>query len=111
MTQLPVKIKIGGTGVTITTSIDKGDKLKKAAAITPDKEAEELELRLIALDDNDEDKTIELNVAVLAYAEKLLRGERRKELLAFLNSNKHRFNPDLKDWLADTIRSFTGNAV
>lgn len=104
MTQLPINIKIGNTTITISTGIESGDTLKKAIATSPDAEAEALELKLMSVDESDESAITELNAAVLTYAEKLLRGKRRKELLAFLNKNKHRFNSDLKTWLADLIR-------
>lgn len=105
MAQIPIEIKIGDTVITINTGITKAAKTESAARVAGSKTAEELELKLMASDDLDEDAEIQLNVEVLAYAEKLLKAGKRKELLDFLNRNKQRFNPDLKSWLADAIRA------
>ena len=70
MASIPIEIKIGNTVITISTGISKAAKTERAAQTAGSKTAEELELKLMASDDLDEDSEIELSVEVLAYAEK-----------------------------------------
>ena len=105
----PVEIKISREGaITINVDIMRQSAVKASAASAPTKEAQDLELALMTVDEGDESKVMELNMSVLKYAESALRSGRKRELLEFLNKNKHRFNADLKDWLKDAITSAKG---
>jgi len=104
--KLPIKICISKDGeIEINVNPVNESKVKAAASRASDKSAQDLELRLMTVDDNDESKTLELNMDILKYAERKLKSGDKKGLLEFLNKNKHRFNPDLKDWLRDAIKS------
>jgi len=104
--KLPIKIQISKDGtITINVNPVQESSVKAAAARAVDRAAEDLELRLMSTDDNDESKQLELTMDILKYAEKKLRAGKRKDLLAFLNKNKHRFSSDQKEFLKDAIQS------
>ncbi len=100
----PIEINIGKDGsVKINVDMERQGQVRAAAATSVDREAQDLELRLIALDDKDETKTLATNMDVLRFVEKKLKAGQRKDVLEFLNKNKHRFDTELKEWLRDTI--------
>ena len=104
--KLPVEINISKDGaITISINPTRVSSVKAAASRAVDRSAEDLELRLMSTDDNNESAQLELSMDVLRYAEKQLNSGNKTALLEFLNKNKHRFSADLKDWLKDAIES------
>jgi hypothetical protein len=104
--KLPVKIQISKDGaITININPVQESSVKAAAAKSVDRTAEDLELRLMSTDDDNEEKQLELTMDILRFAEKKLKSGKRKDLLDFLNKNKHRFSADQKEFLKDAIQS------
>lgn len=102
----PIEININKDGsIKINVDLARQQTVKKAAAIAKDSVAEDLEMRLMTCDEQDESKVLALNMDILKFAEKKLKAGDKTGLLAFLNKNKHRFSSDLREWLADAIRA------
>jgi len=76
----------------------------KAKIAQTNSTAEDLELGLLIFDEEDEEKQMLLNMDIVTYITKCLRTKNKKKALIFLNKNKHRFNPELKDLLTSTIQ-------
>lgn len=106
-TPLEIKISRDGT-ITIMVDLSKQASVKAASATAQDRDADDLELRLMSTDESDDAKWTQLSIDILKFAEKKLKSGDRRGLLEFLNKNKHRFNADLKDWLKDAIKSAKG---
>ena len=103
--KVEVTINLDGEQTKVSVPLEKATKVEKTV---PDmsNDARDLELKLMTSDDNDDEKVTSLNVDVLAWAMKTLKAGKRKELLEFLNRNKDRLNPDLKEMLKETIQSY-----
>lgn len=105
----PIKISVSKDGaIEINVGLEQQQRVEKAAAIAKDSVAEDLEMRLMTCDESDEEKQLALSMDILKWVEKKLSAGKKTELLAFLNKNKNRFSADLKDWLADAIKSKIG---
>ena len=78
---------------------------KKAKASKPkDERAEELTLRLMAISgDSSDEGAVQLEMDTIAYVQEQLASGRKKQAMNFLNDNKHRFTPEMKDGLTDVI--------
>ena len=100
----PIEINITKDGaIKINVDLARQGSVKAASATSVDRDATDLELRLMTTDDNDEAKQLALSMDVLRFAEKKLKANDKKGLLKFLNDNKQRFSADLKEWLKDAI--------
>lgn len=108
MPKLPVKLKIGKNTFTFNTDLKSANKLENASKIVDNSvDATDLELRLVMLDDFADDyKVAQLNMDILSFAERMLSSGKRKEILNFINNNKHRFNPELKDGLKEVLSQY-----
>jgi hypothetical protein len=60
-------------------------------------------MRLMAVGGVSDESAVQLELDTVAYIEELLASGRKKEAVGFLNDNKHRFTPDMKDSLTDVI--------
>lgn len=106
MTKITVTIDVDGKKVNVKTPVKKARKLVRASKIADkDQTSADLELRLMTYDAEDEEKQMSLNVDIMTYIDGLLKKGNKVGATKFLNDNKHRFNPDLKDLLIETIRS------
>jgi len=106
--KVPVKIQISDKGLTIDVEPTKAASAKAAAARAQNSSADDLELRLMSTDDDNESAQMQLTMDLLMFVDKTLRTGDKKELLKFLNSNKHRFSADQKEFLKDAINNAKG---
>ena len=103
--KIKTNIIIDGIGTQLKVPLKKVTQVQIGAKIAKtDSTAEDLELRLIVFDSEDDDKQMLLNMDIVTYITKLLHTKNKKKALVFLNKNKNRFNPELKDMLTSTIQ-------
>ena len=94
--KLPIKLN----NKNINVNLKQHDKYKIANVKSS---VEDLELRLMVKYTSDDSKVTQLNVDVLNFVESGLASGQKANVLNFLNKNKHRFSPELKDQLVDVI--------
>jgi len=79
-------------------------KPKESAREPEDQRCSELTMRLMALANTEDDvENVALELDVASYIKDLLASGKKKEAVTFLNDNKHRFTPDMKDSLTNVI--------
>ena len=77
---------------------------KRAPSKPKDQRCEELTMRLMAVaGDQDDVNAVTLELEGVDYIKSLLSSNKKKEAVTFLNDNKHRFTPDMKDSLTNVI--------
>ncbi len=64
---------------------------------------DDLTMRLMAIGGGSDESAVQLEFDVVAHIESLLASGKKRNAVEFLNNNKHRFTPDMKDSLTDVI--------
>ena len=65
--------------------------------------SEDLTMRLMAVGGVSDESAVQLELDTVAYIQGLLAKGNKKKAVSFLNNNKHRFTPDMKDSLTNVI--------
>jgi len=81
----------------------KRDKVTRSNERQNDSVASDLTMRLMTKEDNDDLECTKLEMDVASYLKSLLASGKKNQAVMFLNDNKHRFTPDMKDTLTDII--------
>jgi len=103
--KIKTNVVIDGIETKLKVPLKKATEIQtKAKIANTNFTAEDLELRLLIYDSENDEQQMQLNIDIVTYITKLLRKKKSKDTLVFLNKNKDRFNPELKDLLASTIR-------
>ena len=81
----------------------KATKPKKKRKDKAEERSNDLEMRLMTLESLDDHERMALEVETITHVQDCLASGKRKTTLNFLNSNKHRFTPEMKDSLTGVI--------
>ena len=106
---MKIKVEIDTSGILeqIIKETKKANKpAPKPKASPEDSRAAELTMRLMSISgDSTDEKSVQAEIDVIAYVKELLASGRKKDAVQFLNDNKHRFTPEMKDGLTDIINT------
>jgi hypothetical protein len=83
--------------------IDKATKPKKKRKDKASERSDSLSMKLMTLESLSDEERMQLEIDSVAHVENCLASGKRKSALEFLNSNKHRFTPEMKDSLTNVI--------
>jgi hypothetical protein len=76
---------------------------RKRKAAKKDTRSDDLTMRLMACHNCNEEECMQLEMDCVNYVKESLASGRKKQAVGFLNENKHRFTPEMKDSLTDVI--------
>ena len=103
--KIKTNVVIDGVETKLNVPLKKATEIQTKAKIAQTNfTAEDLELRLLIFDSENDEQQMLLTIDIVTYITKLLRKKNKKKALVFLNKNKDRFNPELKDLLTSTIQ-------
>ena len=78
-------------------------KAKPRSRVKKDQRCDELTMRLMTVDSASDEESMALEIDVASYVQELLASKKKDIAVKFLNDNKHRFTPDMKDTLTGII--------
>lgn len=105
MAKITITIDTNSGKASVKTPVKKARAVSRARAIADkSKSAADLELRLMVQDELDDEKAHTLNVDVMDWVDREIKAGNKIGVTKFLNDNKHRFNPELKDLLIGVIK-------
>jgi hypothetical protein len=83
--------------------IEKATKPKKKRQDKASERSDALEMRLMTLETLSDHDKMALEIETIKHVQDMLASGKRKSALSFMNSNKHRFTPEMKEGLTDAI--------
>jgi hypothetical protein len=81
----------------------KTPKRSKKASKPKDIRADDLSMRLMAIGGATDEVAMQLEMDTVDFVKEMLASNKKKVAVNFLNENKHRFTPEMKDSLTDVI--------
>ena len=70
-----------------------------------DSRADDLSMRLMAIGGASDEDSVQLEMDTVNYISEMLASGKKKQAVNFLNENKHRFTPEMKDNLTEIINN------
>ena len=99
-----ITIDLTGTLEKLTRAAAPPKPKAKPRSRTPkDTRCDELTMRLMTVDSASDEESMALEMDIASYIQELLASKKKDKAVKFLNDNKHRFTPDMKDTLTGII--------